>query len=60
METLGFWPINVLQMMINNPSLRDFIRVLKYVISKVLNTTLEVFKYCRKCPGKQSKSNIPT
>ena len=41
METLGFWPINVLQMMINNPSLRDFIRVLKYVISKVLNTTMQ-------------------
>ena len=41
METLGFWPRYVLQMMINNPSLSNFIRVLKYVISKALNTTMQ-------------------
>ena len=41
METLGFWPRYVLQMMINNPSLSNFITVLKYVISKALNTTMQ-------------------
>ena len=41
METPGFWPRNVLQMMINNPSLGNFITVLKYVISKTWNTTMQ-------------------